>query len=152
MLDRPDDINVKMHVPTGHLKFHLTGTLAAYQLTTTHADAHMDIPQVRDLRYYTCVMFLLACTFSLVHLFSMELVPVKVIYYSDVGSNQYRHACLFIASCCYRLEQDTSHLSHLRLISAFPRCQTGKKKKLFLDAVFKLRFGRDADDFGCDDT
>lgn len=41
-----DDFNVKMHVPTdtGHLKFP-----PAYRLTT------IDIPQVRDAGYYTCV-------------------------------------------------------------------------------------------------
>ena len=61
---------------TGHLKFHLTGTHAAYQLTTTHADAHMDIPQVRDIRYYGIVYFSSLFGPS----FSMELVPVKVIY------------------------------------------------------------------------
>ena len=69
-----------MHVPTGHLKFHLTSTHAAYQLTITHADAHIDIPQVRDLGYYMCVNGL-ASSFSLFGAsLSMELVPVKVIY------------------------------------------------------------------------
>jgi hypothetical protein len=45
---------------TGHLKFHLTRTHAAYQVTTTHADAHMDIPQVRDIRYGMCKWLLAA--------------------------------------------------------------------------------------------
>ena len=70
-----------MHVPTGHLKFHLTSTHAAYQLTITHADAHIDIVQVRDLGYYMCVNGLASWDASLFGAsLSMELVPVKVIY------------------------------------------------------------------------